>query len=265
MNFKYILGVFLFFPVLPLMYYQAKKIKKSVPNLPEAEGAEGQSTNHSTTQKTVRMLAIGESTIAGVGVQTHQEGFTGALADALSQSFNVNILWKVYAKSGYTAKNIIQDIIPKITETEIDLIVIGIGANDAFKLNIPRKWKREIRALVFSLQERFPKSPIVFCNMPPIKEFPAFTPLIKASIGNLVEILGEELKEVIKELDNVYYKSEIITIKNWNKKSGLNHHVSYYFSDGLHPSRFAYQAWAHDLANTIVQEKELRNAVLKIV
>jgi lysophospholipase L1-like esterase len=30
------------------------------------------------------MLAIGESTIAGVGVQTHQKGFKSTLANSLS-------------------------------------------------------------------------------------------------------------------------------------------------------------------------------------
>ncbi|AWV97052.1 SGNH/GDSL hydrolase family protein [Arcticibacterium luteifluviistationis] len=261
MNFRYTIRAILYFPLLPLMYFQGKRIKNSVPSLPEAEGTEGRSTSNGSTQRTIRMLAIGESTIAGVGVQTHKEGFTGTLADTLSQHLGVDIIWKVYAKSGYTAKAVTQRIIPQITETEIDLLIVGIGGNDAFTLNKPKRWKKEVRELIITLKEKSPNTPIVFCNMPPIKEFPAFTSLIKATIGKLVEVLGEELLEVIKEFDNVYYKHEIITLSSWNKKFGFDHKPSYYFSDGVHPSKFAYQAWGRHLADEIVSQEKLKNAL----
>lgn len=265
MNIRYTIGAILYFPLLPVMYFQAKKIKNSVPKLPEAEGIEGRSTNSQPTLRTLRMLAIGESTIAGVGVQTHQEGFTGTLADTLSQYLSADIIWKVYARSGYTAKRVTQKIIPKITETKIDLLIVGIGGNDAFTLNKPERWKKEVKELIINLKEKFPNAPIVFCSMPPIKEFPAFTSLIKATIGNLVEILGEELIEVIKEFDNVYYNHDIITINSWNKKFGLDYNASYYFSDGVHPSKFAYQTWAKDLADIIVNQEKLKNALQQSV
>ena len=44
MNIKYILGAILTFPLLPLMYFQGKKIKASVPRLPEAKGIKGLSS-----------------------------------------------------------------------------------------------------------------------------------------------------------------------------------------------------------------------------
>ena len=101
MNIKYILGSILTFPLLPLMYFQGKKIKSNVPRLPEAKGIKGLSAVSS--KKTLRMITIGESTIAGVGVSTHQEGFTGTLANELASELKTNIDWKVYAKSGYTS------------------------------------------------------------------------------------------------------------------------------------------------------------------
>ncbi|MFQ3214689.1 MAG: lysophospholipase L1-like esterase [Marivirga sp.] len=261
MNIRYTIGAILSFPLLPIMYFQAKKVKNSVPKLPEAEGIEGRSTYSDAAQKTIRMLAIGESTIAGVGVTTHQEGFTGTLANALAEQLHTNIIWKVYARSGYTAKRVTEKLIPKITETNIDLLIVGIGGNDAFTLNKPERWKKETRALIINLKEKFPNTPIFFCSMPPIKEFPAFTSLIKATIGSLVEILGEALAEVIKDFDNVYYEHEIITINSWNKKFGLVYTASDYFSDGVHPSKLAYQSWAKDVADRIVKEEQLKKAV----
>jgi lysophospholipase L1-like esterase len=261
MNIKYTIGSILYSPLLPVMYFQAKSIKKNIPKLPEAEGIEGFSKCSENATRTVKMLAIGESTIAGVGVKTHQEGFTGTLANSLAKQLEVNVDWKVYARSGYTVKRVIHKIIPKITEANIDLLVIGIGGNDAFTLNKPERWKQEATTLITTLKNKFPNAPIVFCSMPPIKEFPAFTSLIKSTVGNLVEILGEELNEVVKGFDNVYYHNEIITLKTWNNKFGLKKAASDYFSDGMHPSKFAYQTWAKDVAARIVNEEELKNVI----
>ncbi|MGB3179861.1 MAG: hypothetical protein WBB45_00620 [Cyclobacteriaceae bacterium] len=85
--------------------------------------------------------------------------------------------------------------------------------------------------------------------MPSIKEFPAFTPLIRFTIGNLVEILGEALEEVVGDYPNVYYSSEKITLKTWIDRFDLNTEQEAFFSDGVHPSKLTYQTWAKDVAS----------------
>ena len=106
MNIRYLSGAIISFPLLPLMYYQGKQIRASVPELPEAKGNEGQYQSNGKNTSVLNIISIGESTIAGVGVKTHEEGFTGTLAKELSNLFNVSVKWKVYARSGYTAKRV---------------------------------------------------------------------------------------------------------------------------------------------------------------
>jgi lysophospholipase L1-like esterase len=239
------------------MYFQGKRIKASVPRLPEAKGIEGYCSN-GKSGNTLTVLSIGESTIAGVGVETHEEGFTGAFAKELAQLLDVGVRWKVYARSGYTASRVAEKLIPKITETQADLIVIGLGGNDAFTLNRPSRWKAEIRWLIESLQAKFPEATIVFCHMPPIKEFPAFTPLIKFTVGNLVEILGEELRKVVSDYQRVIYLGEKLTLQNWMDKFDLDAKKEDFFSDGVHPSKLTYQTWAKDIARGVYAHDELR-------
>ncbi len=224
-----------------------------MPILPEATGNKG--TCRANSNRTISLLTIGESTIAGVGVKTHGEGFTGTLAQEISARLGINVEWKVYARSGYTAQMLTERMLPKITENEADIIVIGLGGNDAFRLNSPAKWRNAIKELVVKLRLKFPETPIVFANMPPIKEFPAFTPLIKFALGNLVEILGDELKRVTEPLPNVYYSSEKITLNGWIDKFSVDTETSEFFSDGVHPSLFTYHTWAKDLANFILDRK----------
>jgi lysophospholipase L1-like esterase len=256
MNLKYSLGAIISIPLLPLLYFQGKRIKATVPRLPEAKGNQGLCSVSS--EHTLSIITIGESTIAGVGVQNHEEGFTGTLATELAAALQLNIDWKVYAKSGYAAKKINNHVVPLISEKSADLIIIGIGGNDAFELNTPKRWSTDVRELITNVQTRFKKVPIIFINMPPIKEFPAFTSLIKFTIGNLVDILGEELEKLVKDFENVYYYSRVVRSGYFIERYKLNISPNDFFSDGVHPSKITYQIWAKDVSNYIMESKELR-------
>lgn len=245
--FRYFLGAILTIPLLPLLYMQGKRVKAGIPSLPEATGTKGM-IELDTAKETLQLLVIGESTVAGVGVETHEEGFSGTLGKELSQLLGKNIAWKVYAKSGYTARKVREKLIPEIDETNPDLIVIGLGGNDSFTLNTPWGWKKEVLRLVKEIRIKFPHAAIMFGCMPPIKEFAAFTPVMKWVIGNLGEILGETLKHTVQSMPNVAYYHQVITIEKWMRQFKIEAKYEDFFSDGVHPSKLTYQVMAKDMA-----------------
>lgn len=249
---KYLMAALPTVPVLPFMYAQAIQIKRSVPKLPPATDPSGlvQVAGNAPTR---RILFLGESTVAGVGVKTHAEGFAGTMARELAESWQAPVDWKVYARNGYTAAMVRRQLLPLIEETTANWIIVGLGANDAFGLHSPARWKKDVVALIEDLQERFPATPIAFTNMPPIKIFPAFTPLIKWTIGNLVEWLGDTLEQVSASYPTVYYNAERIHFSTWQERHGVSGEVSRFFSDGIHPSQLTYQVWAKDMARFITK------------
>jgi len=249
MNFPYLLGILKTLPFIPQLYMQAKQVRREVPELPEAEGPKGSVGEKYQDTPPLRLLILGESTMAGVGVRTHEEGFAGALATELAERHKQQVHWQVYARSGFTARQVRKQLVPTIEMKAVDLIVIGLGGNDAFTLNRPWRWKRELRQLITDLRIKFPAVPIVFCNMPPIRDFPAFTPLLQKVLGGLVEMLGRELSTILSDQKEIFYNEEVITIDGWNQKFGLTGSAKDYFSDGVHPSRFTYRVWATDMAN----------------
>ena len=153
-------------------------------------------------------------------------------------------------------KEVTKKILPNIQLEHVDLIVVGLGGNDAFSLNSPRQWRKDILQLISILKYKYPKTPIYFTNMPPIKEFPAFTKSIKCIIGNLVEILGNELFTIAKKEFNVYYYNESITLKNWSKKHQLKNQINLFFSDGVHPSELTYKIWGQEMATFIYKNEK---------
>jgi len=251
---KYVLGACLGWPLLPLLYYQGQQIRAQVPELPEAQDPQGIALGQHNDP--FHLITIGESTIAGVGVGTHKEGFTGALASAIAHKTGKSVHWRTWARSGYTVKQVTQRLIPKIDTEQADLLVLGLGGNDAFTLNAPWIWERHVVQLLTTLGKKFPHTPVVFTNMPPIKEFPAFSPLIKFVVGNLVELLGVQLHHTVRGQPQAYYHADIIKLKHWMPKfPGSN--VGDFFSDGVHPSKLTYRAWAEDLAQYIFDQEAL--------
>lgn len=240
-------------PLLPIIIKQGKKIRAEVPELPEASNPKGYVNLNAS--KTIQVIFIGESTFAGVGVATHKEGFTGTLAQHIANQYHVNVKWSVYARSGYTARKMHEKLLPKIQETEADLIVIGAGGNDAFKLNHPLAWKRDMSNLIYELKDRYMGTPIACTNMPPIKIFPAFTKTIKFVIGNLGEILGDELHSLTKSINQVYYNEERIDGETWKDHLGTAPEIDTLFSDGVHPSKLTYQLWAEDFMEFIKRKQ----------
>lgn len=254
---KYILGSVITIPVLPIIYLQGEWIKKTAPHLPEAEGIEGNIKAPEAKGRKMRLLCLGESTMAGVGAKTHEEAIGGSIAKELSDKLHTDVYWRVYARNGYTAKRLRFKILPKIIERDFDLIVIALGGNDAFALNSPATWRKNVIDMLKDTQALFPNTPIVFMNMPPIMEFPAFSKLIKFSVGNLVSLLGKELEKTIENMDQVYFSNEKIDMQTWLKKYKMDGDRSRFFSDGVHPSSLAYQIWAKDVVGFVMDNSIL--------
>lgn len=237
-------------PLLPFMHVHGQRVIKSVPILPDAEGPAG--TVSGPDNRSLRLLVIGESTMSGVGVATHEEGFTGALARTLGAGWKTGVRWRVYARSGFTLRKLKAEVLPLIEEKQTDLIVVGMGGNEAFKMNTPAGFRRDMQAVIDALRDRFgPDVPIVFPNMPPIKEFPAFTPLLKFTLGNMVEYFGEELADLIKDQPNLYYNAEVIRLAHWSKVLNVEADPTAFFSDGVHPSGLTYTTWGADFGGFI--------------
>ena len=237
---------------MPIVYIQGRIIKKKVPKLPEAIGIEGKVSRD--THRKLRLLCLGESSMAGVGANTHEEAIGGSLAKSLALKLNAQVYWRVYARNGYTAKRLRFKILPKITERDFDIIVVALGANDAFAFNSPKTWRKNIISMLKDTQALFPKTPIVFMNMPPIKEFPAFSELIQFTVGNLVDMYGEVLEEVCTQLEEVHFSKELIRMASWQEKYQIHGTASDFFSDGVHPSKLTYQVWAKDVVDFIIKK-----------
>lgn len=245
---QYFLWLFLFLPVMPILYWQSKRVKKNLVRLPEADVLEGQTSKEG---KPLSILVFGESSFAGVGVTANLEGIAGHLAQRLQELTNQAIHWQVIAKSGFNAQKATEILAPQVPAHQpIDAIFIGLGANEAFEVNAPLTFRKNLEKCIQKIRERQPDCPILIADLPPAGQFVALPFFLKKLMHGLIELHGNVIQDFPKNFPNVFYDNGRIRLKDWQQKIGENLSVEAFFcEDGIHPSKLTYKIWGNELAN----------------
>ena len=252
---RYVCWMLLAIPFVPILIWQGRRIRRKIPLLPEA----GEPFGQVGAGESFRLLALGEATVAGVGVEKHKDGMIGHLAKCLAKQQQLAVTWNVFAKNGCTMERSLEELLPRVGNDQPDLIVIGFGGNDAFACTPPNRWAKYAHELIGRIRNSFPAVPIVFLNMPPIYAFPAFTWLLQTFLGGLVDLLGTRLEKEVDKWQGVYFCNDKIVLRDWLEKTPHAKTVDDFFSDGVHPSQMTYQLWAEEIAKFISEGGILRD------
>lgn len=227
----YILSAVLLVPAAPLLYLQGQYIRRKIGVLPDAQGDRDGKTG--VFGETVKMLVIGESTVAGLGARTHETALAGQFARFLSEKIGKTIEWHVIGKNGVTAKRTIELLVPQIPKKEkYDYIMLGVGGNDVLKLSSPRKWRRDATRLIEIMREKYPDSVIFMTNAPAVHLSPVLPQPIKFILGNLSALHDKNSREFLPKMKNVFYFHRPDEVTEG------------FFADGIHPSEQGYTDWS---------------------
>lgn len=248
---RYLLRLMLSIPVLPFLYFQGKKIKANIPELPEAD--QNKTGIIGSHQDVLNILCIGESSIAGVGVKDHKNGLAGIIAKKIHQHSLKSVNWTVVAKSGFTAKEVKENLVPKVPGQIYDLIVIGLGGNDTFQMSSPLQWRKSFYELLENLRYKHSNAKIVIANMPPIKWFPAFPPLLRWLMTGQIRLLGKAIEDLPQKFEGVYFLKEHIKMDHPLPDIREKFRHRDLFSDGVHPSKLAYRIWGEQVGEFILK------------
>lgn len=240
-------------PMLPLLYWQGKQAKSAVPDLPPAQNPEG-IIRKDSANKILQILSLGESAFAGVGLQQHQKSITGVLAQSLAEQLNQSVNWKVIARSGYNVEQVVRELVPQIPSTKIDLVVIGLGANDTFEIHFPAKWEKDMKALLMAIRKHQPACPIVIAHLPPVHQFPVLSPLLQWFMGNFIKQYHAVNQSIVADVSNTYYIADRIDFDNWSDRLPSKLSKEDLFCDGVHPSEFAHEIWGKEIAAFVIHQ-----------
>lgn len=234
----YLAGAVVILPFAPFLYLQGQYVRRKVGLLPDAAGEK--TGKFGDDEDFVNLLAIGESTVAGLGAKTHETALAGQFARVLSETIGKSVRWHVIGKNGVTAKRALKELVPLIPDEEkFDYIIVGLGGNDVLKLSSPLKWRRNMMKILRLLREKHPESVIFITNVAAIKLSPALPEPIKFILGRLSRLHNANIKQFVREFERVYYYEQPESVP------------PDFFSDGIHPSEAGYKVWSEEIIKTM--------------
>lgn len=239
---RYYLSGLCVLPLTPFLYLQGQYTRFKVGRLPDATGDPRGVVG--AGDRMIRLLAVGESTVAGVGVELVENALGGRFAFHLSQATGATVQWHNAGVSGITVKRTLDEVVPGLPETSFDVILIALGGNDVFNLNSPAGFRSDMRELIGRLRAKSPDATVFLANVPMVRDALALPHPLKFVLAKLAKMQHFNAIDFVSGLEDVYYFDEV-------KRVGDD-----FFSDGLHPSALGYDSWAREMVDCFLRRSE---------
>lgn len=217
--------------LLPILLPQALLSKRRALRLEPAAGPQT-GVACSTAGDPLRLLLIGESTVAGVGVASQQEALAGQLAAQLAARLQRPMVWQALGENGITAAAAVERLLPQVAGQRFDLVLLVFGVNDTTHFSSARCWQTALQALA----QAFPTAQVAFSAVPPMQHFSALPWLLRKVLGWRASLLDRQLAEVARQLSARHCPV------------ALEFSPEYMARDGYHPSALGYRVWAEGLS-----------------
>lgn len=223
---------------LPLLLVQGIWARRVTPRLPEGDDAPQGSVPGEGAP--LELVVLGESTTAGVGVASHDLGLAGSTARALARRLDRSVHWRALGVNGFKAASVRRELVPRIPERAAELVVIALGVNDTVKLTPPRRWQRELGALIDAARERTGPCQVVLAAVPPLGHFPALPRPLRWTLGLRARELDRLARELARTMPEVYHVPFTPADE-----------PDLFAPDGYHPSERGYAMWGEILARAV--------------
>jgi lysophospholipase L1-like esterase len=220
----------------PLLVAQALITRRKVPRLPEAEGPRSGAVGQGPALK---LLVIGDSSAAGVGVARQSQALAGPMARYLAEATKTRVHWRLVARSGVTTAQALE-LLRQEGPLQADVAVIVSGVNDVVEQVPSHRAVRARAALADELRNRHGVHHVVFAPLPPVHQFPGLPRPLRW-------VAGADARRHDRALAAWAATRSDVSHVDW----GLQLNRGVMAHDGFHPGAPAYKQCATMLARHI--------------
>ncbi len=224
----------------PLLVLQGRYVRRVTPLLPEAAGGRDGTLGEG---KRLRVLVVGDSAAAGVGVETQSQALSGCLTRELARQYRVD--WLLVAQSGNKTEDLIQTL-KLLDPCEFDAVLISLGVNDVLSPLRVSRWIEQQSILIKLLKTQFAVKHILLTRVPPMNQFPALPQPLRWCLGQRAKAFNTRLAMLSLGDDDC----ELVNIEQTLEREDMA-------ADGFHPGGKIYQVWGESAANLIAQRADL--------
>lgn len=223
----------------PIYWLQGRLVRRRTPRLSEPPGARSGALPGS--EPALRIVGLGESPMAAVGLRDQGAGVVPRLASLLADESGRRVEWRTSARSGATARFTREALLDQIAPGSVDHVIVALGVNDCLALSSSRRWREELDRLTVAIRERFDPQSIVFTGVPPMRHFPALPVPLATMLGLRARLLDTVLAQCT-ESDAALIHAPMDFV---DSPDGL------FCRDGFHPNEKAHRLWASQLAGLL--------------
>lgn len=227
-----------FWTALPLVAVQALRVRRDAQRLAPADGPNFGCVGSGPP---LRLIAIGDSIIAGVGASTVDKALVGRTAESLAASLGRAVEWHAIGRSGIDCAGVLSDLLPTLPNARVDVFVVSVGVNDITALTRTSKWRRNLNELLSELTRHSPGAVIAVAGIPPLREFP----LLPEPLRSLIGFRGESLDRLTRTLVAAHPRALHVPVD-------FETHVERFCPDGFHPSEASYVEFGRAVAKHVV-------------
>lgn len=218
----------------PLLLLQGRRVRRVTPRLPEAEGPRA-GIEGAGAGSPLRLLVVGDSSAAGVGVSHQQAALAQPTARALARRIGRPVKWQLVARSGACTEEAIE-LLRASPVSPADVLVTALGVNDVtgqraarFVGDIAELWR--VAARHAGVRHG------VLAGLPPMHAFPAVPQPLRWYLGQYARGLDASLEAWIAAQPHLRFCS-----MQWPVGPGS------VATDGFHPGPEGYARWSEAMA-----------------
>ncbi len=190
----------------------------------------------------LRLAVVGESTAAGCGVATHDDGFPGCLARELAARAGRPVAWEAAGQHGAAARWIRHRLVSRLG-SGLDLAVLLAGVNDVLTRRTPAQWSEDLTAILDDLATRARN--VVVTGIPSFRAFPS----LPGTLGRYLAHRATALDSVSRRLCETRARTTFVSSADIAPIS-----PDFFARDGFHPSAAGYRRWARAVADHLTLE-----------
>lgn len=240
----------------PLLWWQGRRVRRVAMRLPEAPGERegiaggGMDPAPAPDRAPLRLLVVGDSSAAGVGVDHQAEALAAPLADALARRLHRPVLWRLQARSGHRVHDLLAALQASSPAPAAEVMLVVAGVNDASAMARTGAWLRALDSLDATARERCGVRHVWHSALPPMGRFPLLPQPLRWVMGRHAARLDAALQAHVRGHPARRYAA----LPALPGESAGAVPAGWVAADGFHPGPLAYRAWALSLAEAMAAE-----------
>ncbi|WP_245413354.1 SGNH/GDSL hydrolase family protein [Mangrovicella endophytica] len=188
--------------LFPVYVWQGTAVRRRTermrPPAGPSRGTVGLSGPDGRDEPAIRLLVIGDSSAAGVGVDAVEDSLAPRLAERLHVISGLGVAWRAAGSNSAVSAQLRDFVVPNLARDAFTHIVLMIGSNDAKNFHGRLRFKKAFGGLLYALRAKWPEARIVWSPPVDLRRVPA----LPRGLATVLELRASVIRQMGERLCN---------------------------------------------------------------